>query len=206
MLSLMFDKGLVDRDQTVRPQVYRAVVTRRSTQKKALRAVAKQVFEGSYKSVVLQALSERKHSKQELEEIGRLVEELKIERRMNMSNVEFLSSPLMTAIGWTIVQSIWQLPCWRLSWNITLRCVGHAQASLRYQLTMFALLFALLVPALTFFRVLPAQRAHSAMIANSPGSLPVSGDTRNEVISTEQAPGGTTRKPANEVTGDASFT
>ena len=77
MLSVMFEKGLVNRDQSVRPQIYQAAITRRSTQKKALRAMAKQVFEGSYKSLVLQALAERKHNQEELEEISRLVEELK---------------------------------------------------------------------------------------------------------------------------------
>jgi len=77
MLSVMYEKGLVDRDQTVRPQVYRALVTKVKMQKTAVRDVARKVFEGSFKGLVLQALSEKKHSRQELDEISRLVDELK---------------------------------------------------------------------------------------------------------------------------------
>ncbi len=77
MLSVMFDKRLVARDQTMRPQIYRAAVTRKATQKRTLRDVASRVFEGSFKSLVLQALSEKKHSRKELDEISQLIQELK---------------------------------------------------------------------------------------------------------------------------------
>ena len=77
VLSVMYEKELVHRDQSVRPQIYRAAVSRNATQKKVLRELAKQVFSGSYKTLVLQALSGRKHSADELEEISQLVEQLK---------------------------------------------------------------------------------------------------------------------------------
>ena len=77
VLSVMHEKGFVHRDQSVRPQIYRAAISRNATQKRVLREMANQVFSGSYKSLVLQALSGKKHSAEELEEISQIVEELK---------------------------------------------------------------------------------------------------------------------------------
>lgn len=76
MLVVMFEKGLVTRDQSVRPQIYKAAVSRKSTQKKVLRNVAEKLFAGSASSLVLQALTSGKHSQDELEQIRVMVEEL----------------------------------------------------------------------------------------------------------------------------------
>ena len=47
MLSVMLDKGLVKRDETVRPQVYRTVVTRDRTQERMLKDLIRKVYDGS---------------------------------------------------------------------------------------------------------------------------------------------------------------
>ncbi|MEM7453519.1 MAG: BlaI/MecI/CopY family transcriptional regulator [Planctomycetota bacterium] len=76
MLSVMLDKGLVRRDESVRPHVYRAAVTRAGAQKRALKDVVQKLYEGSAKSLVMQALSTQKASKEDLAEIRRLIERL----------------------------------------------------------------------------------------------------------------------------------
>ena len=77
MLVVMFEKELVTRDQSVRPQLYKAAISRKSTQKKVLKNVVDKLFSGSSSSLVLQALSTGKTSDAELDEIRQLVEELK---------------------------------------------------------------------------------------------------------------------------------
>ena len=76
MLSVMLDKGLAKRDDSVRPQVYRAAATQSRTQKRMLDEMIKKVYDGSAKSLVLQALSSTKTSKRDLEEIRKLLDQL----------------------------------------------------------------------------------------------------------------------------------
>lgn len=76
MLSVMLDKGLVKRDDSVRPQIYRAASSQQRTQKRMLDEMIQKVYDGSAKSLVLQALSSTKASKQDLEEIRNLLDEL----------------------------------------------------------------------------------------------------------------------------------
>ena len=76
MLSVMLDKGLVKRDDSVRPQVYRAASSQERTQKKMLNEMIQKVYDGSAKSLVLQALSSTKASRQDLDEIRKLLDEL----------------------------------------------------------------------------------------------------------------------------------
>jgi predicted transcriptional regulator len=76
MLSVMLEKGLAKRDDSVRPQVYRAASTQARTQKKMLNEMIQKVYDGSAKSLVLQALSSTKASKQDLDEIRKLLDEL----------------------------------------------------------------------------------------------------------------------------------
>lgn len=76
MLSVMLEKGLVTRDESVRPHVYRAVRSRAATQKRMLRELIDKVYAGSSMSLVLQALSTQKATPEELEEVRRLLDEL----------------------------------------------------------------------------------------------------------------------------------
>ncbi len=76
MLSVMLDKGLVKRDESVSPQVYRAASGRKVMQKRMLTDLVEKVFEGSSLSLVLQALSSGKASAEELAEIRKMVDEL----------------------------------------------------------------------------------------------------------------------------------
>jgi BlaI family transcriptional regulator, penicillinase repressor len=76
MLSIMLDKGLVRRDDSVRPQRFRAAATRKRTQQRILKDVIQKVYNGSAGSLVLQALASRKASPKELAEIRQLLNEL----------------------------------------------------------------------------------------------------------------------------------
>ena len=76
MLSVMLDKGLVKRDESVSPQVYRAGAAQKVTQKEMLGDLIEKVYDGSSMSLVLQALSSSKASPEELAEVRRMVDEL----------------------------------------------------------------------------------------------------------------------------------
>ena len=76
MLSVMLEKGLVKRDESVSPQMYRAAVSQKVTQKKMLGDLIEKVYDGSALSLVLQALSTGKASANELAEVRKMVDEL----------------------------------------------------------------------------------------------------------------------------------
>jgi len=75
-LQIMFDKGLVERDESQRAHVYRAVVSKERTQKKFLSDMLQRVFDGSPSRLVLQALGDHKASHEELQEIRALLNRL----------------------------------------------------------------------------------------------------------------------------------
>jgi len=76
MLSVMLDKGLVKRDEAVRPHIYRTVKKQETTQKGMLRDLMDRVYGGTPGRMVIQALSSRKASQEELDEIRRLLDQL----------------------------------------------------------------------------------------------------------------------------------
>lgn len=76
LMQIMFEKGLLKRDDSQHAHVYRAAVTQKSTQRKTLGRMMDQLFDGSAQQLVLQALSARKSSREELAEIRQLLEEL----------------------------------------------------------------------------------------------------------------------------------
>ena len=76
MLSVMLEKGLVKRDESATPQVYRAATSQKVTQRKMLGDLIDKVYDGSALSVVLQALASGKASPDELAEVRRMVDEL----------------------------------------------------------------------------------------------------------------------------------
>ncbi|HEY9110320.1 MAG TPA: BlaI/MecI/CopY family transcriptional regulator [Rhodanobacteraceae bacterium] len=75
-LQIMFDKGLVERDESQRAHVYRAAVSKERTQKKFLSDMLQRVFDGSPSRLVLQALGDHKASREELREIRALLNRL----------------------------------------------------------------------------------------------------------------------------------
>ena len=76
MLSVMLNKGLVKRDESVRPHVYRTVKKQETTQKGMMRDLMDRVYGGSPGRMVIQALSSKKATQQELDEIRELLDQL----------------------------------------------------------------------------------------------------------------------------------
>ncbi|HEY3927285.1 MAG TPA: BlaI/MecI/CopY family transcriptional regulator [Candidatus Koribacter sp.] len=73
MVQLMTGKGLLARDETVRPQLYRARLPQEQTQRGLLRDFIERAYGGSVRSLVLHALSTRKTSRQDLKAIEELL-------------------------------------------------------------------------------------------------------------------------------------
>src|SRR5262245_56737532 len=76
LMQIMTDKGLVDRDENVRPQIYRARYSRSKTQRRLVSDLLHRAFDGSVRELVLQALATRKSSPEELEAIEKLLDRL----------------------------------------------------------------------------------------------------------------------------------
>jgi BlaI family penicillinase repressor len=74
LLQIMTDKGLVDRDEKVRPQIYRARYSQEHTQRQLLRDLLDRAFGGSVRAMVLQALATRRSSAEELEAVEKLLD------------------------------------------------------------------------------------------------------------------------------------
>ena len=81
LMQLMTEKGLVRRDETVRPQVYRASRTEKNTQRQLLRDLQDRAFSGSSGSLVLQALSTKKTTAEERKQIREMLDRLEEESR-----------------------------------------------------------------------------------------------------------------------------
>ncbi len=76
IMQIMFEKGLVTRDDSQRSHVYRARQKEQTTQRILLTDLVSRAFGGSTEKLVMQALSAKKASKEELAEIRRLLNEL----------------------------------------------------------------------------------------------------------------------------------
>ncbi len=74
LLQIMTDKGLVERDESVRPQVYRPRYAQEHTQRQLVRDLLDRAFGGSVKSLVLQALAGRKSTAKELAAMEELLD------------------------------------------------------------------------------------------------------------------------------------
>src|SRR5215467_888026 len=76
MVQIMTEKGLVDRDESVRPQIYRARYSQEQTQRHLVRDLLDRAFGGSVKALVMQALAGKKSSAREIEAIEKLLDRI----------------------------------------------------------------------------------------------------------------------------------
>jgi predicted transcriptional regulator len=81
MVQLMTDKGLLTRDESVRPQLYRARMAQEQTQRGLLHDFIERAYGGSVKSLVMHALSTRKTSQQDLKAIEELLNRVEDEEK-----------------------------------------------------------------------------------------------------------------------------
>ena len=79
LLQIMFEKGLVSRNDSSKTHIYMPAVSREKTQKHLLGKMIDNVFSGSSSELVMQALGNHKTSKEELDEIQKLLDNLRKE-------------------------------------------------------------------------------------------------------------------------------
>lgn len=75
-LQVMFEKGLVTRDDSDKSHVYKAAQAEEETQATLLDHLLENAFAGSRSKLFLRALSDKKASSKELAEIRKLLKEL----------------------------------------------------------------------------------------------------------------------------------
>ena len=76
LMQIMFEKGLVARDESNKSHIYRTTQRAQTTQRQLVKDLLKRAFGGSTEQLVLQALSSKKASKEEIAEIRRMLDEL----------------------------------------------------------------------------------------------------------------------------------
>jgi len=77
LMQIMFDKGLVLRDDSSKTHIYKANVTKEDTRKLMMGKMINALFNGSSSQLVMQALGNQQHSIEELEQIQQLLNQLK---------------------------------------------------------------------------------------------------------------------------------
>ena len=81
LLQIMTEKGLVERDESLRAHIYSTRESEQSTQRKLVKDLADRAFCGSATELVMQALSGRKASTTELAEIREILDEMERGRK-----------------------------------------------------------------------------------------------------------------------------
>lgn len=77
LMQIMFEKGLVSRDDSSKTHIYSAIVTKADTQQHLIGKMINTLFSGSSSQLVMQALGNNRHSMEELEQIQQLLNDLK---------------------------------------------------------------------------------------------------------------------------------
>ena len=75
LMQIMAEKGLVRRNEDQRAHVYEARAPQTQTQRQLVRDLLDRVFDGSAMNLVMQALSARKATPEELAQIRRLLDD-----------------------------------------------------------------------------------------------------------------------------------
>lgn len=81
LMQIMFDKGLVERNEEKRAHVYRARIKQNETGKQMLNEVMDKVFGGSALKLVQQVLENETTSAEEMSEIRKMIEKAELEAK-----------------------------------------------------------------------------------------------------------------------------
>jgi predicted transcriptional regulator len=76
MIQIMTEKGLVQKDSSQRPQVYKPRLSWKKTQQMLLTDLMEKAFRGSAKELVLGALSTKAVSEEEFDEIEKFLDKI----------------------------------------------------------------------------------------------------------------------------------
>ena len=77
LMQIMFDKGLVLRDDSSRTHIYQPNVSKEKTQKQLLDKMVNSLFSGSHSQLVMQALGSHTPTRKELDEMQQLLDQYK---------------------------------------------------------------------------------------------------------------------------------
>ena len=116
LLQIMTEKGLVRRDETDRTHIYQSRQTEEQTQRQLVRDLLDRAFGGSSSKLVMQALSARRATAEELGEIRKLIESAATAKTPTLRAVvstmsemaTLVRQPVAQAIGWALLQFVWQ--------------------------------------------------------------------------------------------------
>lgn len=81
MFQVMTQKGLIERDENVRPQIYSPRVPQEQTQKQLVKDLLKRAFGGSPRQLVMHALSAEEATDEELEQLEKLLDKFEEKRK-----------------------------------------------------------------------------------------------------------------------------
>ena len=81
MFQVMTQKGLVERDETVRPQIYTTRVPQEQTQRQLVKDLLKRAFGGSLRQMVMHALPDEETTKEELEQLEQLLDKFEEKKK-----------------------------------------------------------------------------------------------------------------------------
>ena len=77
LMQIMFEKGLVTRNDSAKTHIFQAVVSKEKTQSQFVSKMISGLFQGSSSQLNMQALGNHSPNKQELDEIQQLLNNLK---------------------------------------------------------------------------------------------------------------------------------
>ena len=81
-----------------------------------------------------------------------------------MNTSIFINSKLVENLGWTLLHSLWQIALIAFVLFVLLKVFRKSSANARYWISVFALVFAVALPALTFYQL---NKTSSANVSNS---------------------------------------
>ena len=187
LLQIMTEKGLVRRDDSDRSHVYQARMTEGQTQRQLVRDLLDRAFGGSATKLVVQALAARRSTPEELGEIRRLLEgrrqgrrhpdfhpdetgnapaarpPTKRSRRRTMTMIElFMRQPMAQAIGWALLQFVWQGAVLGMLTAVVLAFLRRSASDIRYVVSTIGLALMLTMPIVTAWQSLEGSRPRRA--------------------------------------------
>jgi len=78
LMQIMTEKGLLVRNDSQFKHVYKPAVSKKKTQDQIVRGILDTVFSGSAEAMVMRALSAKKVSAEEMENIRKLLDEMEV--------------------------------------------------------------------------------------------------------------------------------
>lgn len=76
LMQIMHEKGLLERETSSRTHIYKALISKSKTSQNLLDTLIDTVFNGSASQLVMQALSNKKSSREEIEMIKKYLDQL----------------------------------------------------------------------------------------------------------------------------------